>query len=216
MAKDVHDFIDELARENEAFFSTLTERDTTYWPEGLPDSATAEALKPRWYNEIRGVEIIGRFIERVPDLTLKVMVGRQVGDEAKHAFFCRKRIEELGGSVVDFQPGPTQLAFGDFLDGLAFPEEFFAAQQFTVETQSVKRNEGALRVFDPETAEMFERHINPDERFHVELGILGLQVFARTSVAQDRARRAAARVRELHVAMVREHMERLHRGGYLK
>lgn len=213
--QDVDQFIEELAQENEAFFAQQGEWGTQYWAGALVERAAAEALLPRWFNELRGVEVIGRFIERVPDLTLKVLVGRQVGDEARHALYCRHRIEQLGGSVLDYKPSTAQMAFGDFLDSLAYPEEFFAAQQFTVETQSLKRNEAALSCFDAETADMFRRHINPDERFHVRLGYLGLQTFARSGPAQRRARAAARGVRELHVRLVRSHREAMEKRGLL-
>jgi 1,2-phenylacetyl-CoA epoxidase catalytic subunit len=215
MAVEVEEFINQLNEENEAYFATLPETDTVYWADKMDGLTAAESLKPRWFNEIRGVEIIGRFIGRVPDLSLKALVGRQVGDEAKHARHCRRRIEALGGSVIDYQPSREQLHFGDLLDAMAYPEEFFAAQQLTVETQSIKRNEKALSRFDPETATMFEKHINPDERFHARLGHLGLQVFARTTPAQDRARRACEVIREAHVAMVRAHSNHMLQAGYL-
>jgi len=215
MAIDVEEFIDQLNRENEEYFAQLPESDTVYWVDKVDGAAAAEALKPRWFNEIRGVDIIGRFIGRVPDLSLKALVGRQVGDEAKHARHCRRRVEALGSSVIDYQPSEAQLRFGDLLDAMAYPEEFFAAQQLTVETQSLKRNEKALTRFDPETAEMFEKHINPDERFHARLGHLGLQVFARTTASQDRARRACEVIREAHVMMVRAHSRSMLEAGYL-
>jgi hypothetical protein len=215
VAIDVEEFIDQLNRENEEYFEELPETDTVYWSGKMDGSAAAEALKPRWFNEIRGVDIIGRFIGRVPDMSLKALVGRQVGDEAKHARHCRRRIEALGSSIIDYVPSPEQLRFGDLLDEMAYPEEFFAAQQLTVETQSIKRNEKALARFDPETATMFEKHINPDERFHARLGHLGLQVFARTTPAQDRARKACEVIREAHVAMVRAHSNHMLQVGYL-
>lgn len=205
MTQDVSEFVSDLDRENQQFFAQLPDSATQYWHEHMSEEEAIRALQVRWFNELRGVDIIGRFVSRVPDLTLKVLVGRQVGDEAKHARVCRQRINQLGGSVHDFQPNEQQLEFGDFLDSLVYPEEFFAAQQFTVETQSLKRNELALACFDDLTAEMFRKHINPDERFHVALGHLGLRAFARTSVAQQRARSAARRVREIHAAMVVAH-----------
>ncbi len=204
MAKPVERFIHDLHEENEEFFARLPPTAQHYWLGRLDGARAIKALKPRWFNELRGVEVIGRFVERVPDLTLKVLVGRQVGDEAKHARICRRRIEQLGGSVLDYRPSAAQLEFGDLLDSFGYPEEFFAAQQFTVETQSLKRNEAALSSFDPETARLFERHINPDERFHVRLGRLGLQVFARTDAAQRRALRASRAIRAVHAQMVQE------------
>ena len=184
--KDVKEFIRELGEENESFFGALPDTSTQYWHASMSNEEAVEALKIRWFNELRGVDVIGRFVARVPDFTLKVMVGRQVGDEAKHARYCRRRVEQLGGDVHDFRPSREQLAFGDFLDSLIYPEEFFAAQQFTVETQSLKRNERALECFDAETAEMFRQHINPDERFHVAVGHLGL---IKSSIPREPARR---------------------------
>jgi hypothetical protein len=209
MTQHVEDFIAELQRENEQFFGELPDSATQYWHAGMTPQQTIGSLQARWFNELRGVDVIGRFISRVPDITLKVLVGRQVGDEAKHAKVCRRRIEELGGSVTDFRPTTEQLLFGDYLDSLVYPEEFFSAQQFTVETQSLKRNELALACFDSETAEMFRDHINPDERFHVALGHLGLKTFARTAEAQARAREAACRVRDIHSALVAAHRKSL-------
>lgn len=209
MAKSIDDFIAELNDENEQFFSALPDKSTQYWTDSMTAKGAIAALKPRWFNELRGIEVIGRFAARVPDITLKTLVGKQVGDEAKHAWLCKQRIEQLGGTVLDYKPTPEQLAFGDLLDEMAYPEEFFAAQQFTVETQSLKRNELALNCFDETTAEMFRRHINPDERFHVQLGWLGLKTFARTRVAQTRARDAARKIREIHSTMVTKHRERM-------
>ncbi|MDR7303520.1 hypothetical protein [Haloactinomyces albus] len=205
MAREVDEFIQRLDEDNESYFASLPETDTVYWDRPLEGLAAAQSLLPRWYNEIRGVDIIGRFISRIPDMSLKALVGRQVGDEAKHARHCRRRIEALGGSIIDFQPTSEQVHFGDLLDSMAYPEEFFAAQQLTVETQSLKRNELALSRFDPETAAMFKKHINPDEHFHSKLGRVGLQVFARTDAAQERAWRAAEIIRDAHVAMVRSY-----------
>lgn len=208
-ALPVEEFIEDLKRENEEYFAGLGDEDTTYWAEeALEGAAAARALMPRWYNEVRGVDVIGRFISRVPDTSLKVLLGRQVGDEAKHARVCRVRIDQLGLSALDYEPTAEQLRFGDVLDSYAYPEEFFAAQQLTVETESIKRNEKALHRFDDQTAEMFDKHINPDERFHARLGEIGLMVFARTAQAQERARRAAREIRDIHVAMVRAHINR--------
>jgi 1,2-phenylacetyl-CoA epoxidase catalytic subunit len=205
MAKDVADFIRDLDQENQVFFDALPDNSTQYWHDAMTNHEAVRALQVRWFNELRGVDIIGRFVSRVPDLTLKLMVGRQVGDEAKHAIICRRRIEQLGGSVHDYYPSSEQLLFGDFLDSLVYPEEFFASQQFTIETQSLKRNERALHCFDDVTADLFRTEINPDERFHVALGHLGLKVFACTSAAQQRAVDASRRVRDIHVAMVAAH-----------
>ncbi len=207
---DVDQFILELEASNEAFFNALPESETVYWTKPLTGSEAADALKPRWFNEwCIGVEVLGAFVKRVPDIRLKIQLGRQIGDEAKHARLVQKRIEALGGSVDNYQPPVSQLRFAEILNSMEYPEEFFAAEQLTVETQSIKRNEIALSRFDEETAAMFEQQINPDEHYHVQLGREGLRTYARTQAAQDRARAAVDAVREVHRSMVREHNTRM-------
>lgn len=207
---DVETFIEALEHENAEFFAALPESETVYWTRKLDGLEAAEALKPRWFNEwCIGVDVIGSFVALVSHVELKVLLGRQIGDEAKHARLVAARIRALGGTTEGYRPPPGQLEFAKLLREMRHPEEFFAAEQLTVETQSIKRNELALSRFDPETVRMFETDINPDERFHVELGRLGLRTYAATVEAQDRARRAAEAVREVHRTMVRQHNERM-------
>jgi 1,2-phenylacetyl-CoA epoxidase catalytic subunit len=196
---EIKNFIEKLGKENEVFFSKQGKWATTYWAEEMNLEVAIQALKVRYWNEYIGFEVIGRFMYRVPDPEFRVLVGRQVGDEAKHAYYMEKRIKELGGSVAE--PMPEQLEFWNTIDKLIYPEEFFAAQQFTVETQSIKRNEQALKNLDPVTADVFRNHINNDEVFHVKLGHMGLAHYCTTEEAQQRATNAARIAREKHVGM---------------
>ncbi|MCC7142434.1 MAG: hypothetical protein IT349_10065 [Candidatus Eisenbacteria bacterium] len=195
----VKEFIRTLGEENEQFFSGQPRWATSYWAQAMPTEAQIQGLRMRYWNEYHGAEVIARFMFRVPDPTLRMMVGRQVGDEAKHAFYVKRRIEELGGDVG--HPLIEQLDFYGCLDDFSFPEEFFSAQQFTVETQSVKRNEQAIKNFDPGTAEIFRKYINNDEVFHVRLGHAGLAFYCVTDEARQRATEAARLIRQKHVAM---------------
>ena len=197
--KDAATFVQELGEENEAYFRDLPTWSTSYWAKQLNRRGTIQALAVRYWNEYVGAEVIARFMARVDDPELKVLVGRQVGDESKHAYYVRKRIEALGGNVG--KPLPEQIAFYEALDGFLHPEEFFSAQQFTVETQSLKRNEQALKNLDSETAEIFRKHINPDEHFHVRLGHKGMRFYCSDTASQARATEAARLIRERHVAM---------------
>ncbi len=196
---EIQKFIDQLGKENEEFFAKQGRWATTYWAEKMTPEIALQGLKVRYWNEYIGFEVIGRFMFRVPDPKFRVMVGRQVGDEAKHAYYMEKRIIELGGNVGE--PMPEQLEFWGTIDKLIYPEEFFAAQQFTVETQSIKRNEQALKNLDPITADVFRNHINNDEVFHVKLGNMGLAHYCVTEEAQRRATVACRIAREKHVEM---------------
>jgi len=209
----VKKFIEQLGIENEGFFQKQPRWATSYWASKMDHKKTIFALRMRYWNEYRGAEVLARFMFRVSDPTLRMFVGRQIGDEAKHAFYVKKRIEELDGEVG--RPLEEQEVFYDTLDGFLYPEEFFAAQQFTVETQSIKRNEQALMNFDPTTAEIFRKYINNDEAFHVRLGHAGLAFYCITKGAQERARQAARKIREKHVAMSLSHYHLLEREGLL-
>ncbi len=192
-------FVEELDKDNNDFFSDKDAWSQSYWAGNLCIEAVIIALRMRYWNEYRGFEVIARFMFKVDDDYLRMLVGRQVGDEAKHAQVVSKRIFELGGELGE--PLPEQEAFYKMLDEFEYPEEFFAAQQFTVETQSVKRNESALERFDEKTAYMFKQHINPDEIHHVNLGKRGLLHYCNSEEAQQRAKLAAERIRYAHMAM---------------
>lgn len=198
--KEAKQFADDLGRENEEFFNAISDPwAKCYWAEKMPTEAVIIALRSRYWNEYVGTEVIAKFMLIVDNPQLKMMVGRQVGDEAKHAICVGNRIKSLGGELEE--PLPEQLDFYKTLESFEYPEEFFAAQQFTVETQSIKRNNRALETLDDKTAAMFKEHINDDEVFHARLGYLGLLHYCTTPEAQDRARTAARIIREKHVAM---------------
>jgi 1,2-phenylacetyl-CoA epoxidase catalytic subunit len=205
---DAREFLEDIERENAAFWAGQGERARSYWPERMDERAALAALQTRWYNEVRAAEVVGKFLERVPDLELKYMLARQVGDEAKHARLIGARIRELGGDVAQFVPSPEQLAFWAAIAAFETPEEMLAGLQFTVESQSNLRNEQALERFDARTAALFRDHINRDERFHEAIGRRGVERFATTPEAQARARAACRLVRERHVGMTQGHHRR--------
>lgn len=194
----VEQFLTDLAADNERYYGALPAEQKTYWPHRLSGDIVVEALTVRWFNEYLGTIVLGRLLEKVEHPKLKMMLARQVGDEAKHAMVCEARIKELGGSVEDYNPPPEQLKMYEVLDNVQYPEEFLAGMQFTTECEGVRRNEQALTRFDAKTAQMFRDSINPDEEFHVAIGWAGLRIYCTTAEAQERARRACYCQRELH------------------
>jgi len=88
-----------------------------------------------------------------------------------------------------------------FLDTLGAPVERVAAGQFTREAIAVVKNrqfiEFCERAGDTKTAALYRDVIEPDERYHHELGRTLLLRLATTEAAQDAARRAARRTLEL-------------------
>lgn len=195
---DVEEFLRRLAADNEEYYDSIPAEQKTYWPYRLTGEAQIEALKTRWFNEYIGTVVLARLVEKVTNPKLKLMIARQVGDEAKHAMVCERRIRELGARVEDYQPLPEQIHMYEVLDQYEYPEQFLAAMQFTTEHEGVRRNEQALERFDKDTAKLFADAINPDEHFHVQIGWTGLRILCNTAEAQERARLACQRQRELH------------------
>jgi hypothetical protein len=197
-AMPVDDFLHELAADNDRYYSSTPPELKTYWPHRLVGDAAIEALSTRWFNEYLGAIVLSRLVEKVEHPKLKMLVARQAGDEGKHALVTERRIKALGGRVESYEPIAEQLFLYDVLDTVDHPEQFFAAMQFTTEHEGVKRNEQALHRFDAETAQMFADAVNPDEPFHVQLGWMALRILCTTPEAQERARAACHRQRDLH------------------
>jgi hypothetical protein len=214
-APPVEDFLRELADDNARWYAATPPELKTYWPHRLVGEAAIEAIKTRWFNEYMGTIVLARLVEKVDHPKIKLMVARQVGDEAKHAQVCERRVRELGGIVEDYDPLPEQLRMYEELDRFAHPEEFLAGMQFTTEHEGVKRNEQALDRFDAQTARMFGDAINPDEHFHVQIGWIGLRLLATTTEAQERARRACHQQRELHREWTVAYRARMQERGLL-
>jgi len=133
---------------------------------------------------------------------VKMALARQAGDEAKHYRMIADRLRELGFDADAFDPiakgyGPLF----NYLDTLRTTVERVAAGQFTREAIAVVKNrqfiEFCERAGDRVTATLYRDVIEPDERFHHQLGRSLLLRCATTPEAQARARRAAARTLEL-------------------
>jgi hypothetical protein len=211
----VQAFLEELAADNTAYYESTPAELKTYWPHRLVGEAAIEAITTRWFNEYMGTIVLARLLEKVDHPKLKLMIGRQVGDEAKHAMVCEKRVRELGGSVEDYAPLAEQLRLYEELDRFEHPEEFLAGMQFTTEHEGVKRNEQALDRFDEQTAQMFGDAINPDEHFHVQIGWTGLRLLCVSPEARERARRACHQQRALHREWTAAYKVRMEARGLL-
>jgi hypothetical protein len=213
--EEVERFLQDLAADNEQWYSSTPPELKTYWPHRLVGEAAIEALSTRWFNEYVGTVVLSRLVEKVDHPKLKMLVGRQAGDEAKHALVTERRIRELGGSIDAYEPVSKQLELYRILDEVEHPEEFFAAMQFTTEHEGVKRNEQALLRFDADTAQMFADAVNPDEPFHVQLGWTALRILCTDEEARVRARAACHRQRELHREFTAEYREKMRHQGLL-
>jgi len=195
------EFVRQLDGDNQRRLSRLAPADTLK-PEVEGDLTVLNLLKVALRNEIEATEIAARWLVTTDDVDVKLALARQVGDEAKHYRMIADRLRALGFDARSFDP----LAKGygplfQYLDTLTTTVERVAAGQFTREAIAVVKNrqfiEFCEHARDRETAAMYRDVIEPDERYHHELGRTLLLRLATTQEAQEAAMRAARKTLEL-------------------
>ncbi len=195
------EFVRQLDGDNQRRLSRLAPADTLK-PEVEGDLTVLNLLKVALRNEIEATEIAARWLVTTDDVDVKLALARQVGDEAKHYRMIADRLRALGFDARSFDP----LAKGygplfQYLDTLTTTVERVAAGQFTREAIAVVKNrqfiEFCEHAGDRESAAMYRDVIEPDERYHHELGRTLLLRLATTQDAQEAAMRAARKTLEL-------------------
>ena len=195
------EFVAQLDAENQAALRGL-EPDATLTPEVHGPLNVPNLLKVALKNEIEATEIAARWLVTTDDVGVKLALARQVGDEAKHYRLIADRLGQLGidAGAVDPLAGGYGPLF-KYLDTLTTTVERVAAGQFTREAIAVVKNrqfiEFCERAGDATTAALYRDIIEPDERYHHDLGRRLLLRLATTPAAQDAARRVARRTLEL-------------------
>jgi 1,2-phenylacetyl-CoA epoxidase catalytic subunit len=191
------EFVAALDAENQKLLRAL-EPDATLKPEIDGPLNVPNLLKVALKNEIEATEIAGRWLVSTDDVQVKLALARQVGDEARHYRLIADRLGQLGVDADALDP----LASGygplfKFLDTLTTTVERVAAGQFTREAIAVVKNrqfiEFCERVGDQATATLYRDTIEPDERYHHELGRRLLLRLATTPESQAAATAAARR-----------------------
>ena len=191
------EFVAALDADNQTLLRAL-EPDATLKPEIDGPLNVPNLLKVALKNEIEATEIAARWLVTSDDVQVKLALARQVGDEAKHYRLIADRLRQLGIDVGALDP----LAGGygplfKYLDTLTTTVERIAAGQFTREAIAVVKNrqfiEFCERVGDKDTATLYRDTIEPDERYHHELGRHLLLRLATTPESQAAAVAAARR-----------------------
>jgi 1,2-phenylacetyl-CoA epoxidase catalytic subunit len=195
------EFVRTLAAENDALLARLAPDDALK-PEVDGALNVPNLLKVALKNEIEATEIAARWLVTTPDVDVKLAFARQVGDEAKHYRMIADRLRTIGFDPDGFDP----LAKGygplfSYLDSLTTTVERVAAGPFTREAIAVVKNrqfiEFCERAGDTETAALYRDVIEPDERYHHELGRRLLLRLATTPETQEAARAVARRTLDL-------------------
>ena len=191
------EFVAQLSGENQGQLSRLAPDDTLK-PEVEGDLNVLNLLKVALKNEIEATEIAARWLVTTTDVEVKMAFARQAGDEAKHYRMIAERLGELGFDARSFDP--LAQGFGPlfkYLDSLETTVERVAAGQFTREAIAVVKNRQFIefcdRAGDRFTATLYREIIEPDERFHHQLGRSLLLKLATTPETQEAARRVSAR-----------------------
>ena len=195
------EFVRELDAKNQTILKRL-DPEATLKPEVSGNLNVLNLLKVALKTEIEATEIAARWLVTTDDVTVKMAFARQAGDEAKHFRMIAARLAELSFDADSFNPLAN--GYGSlfaYLDTLRTTVERVAAGQFTREAIAVVKNrqfiEFCERAGDHVTATLYKDVIEPDERFHHELGRSLLLRTATTPEAQDLARRASARTLDL-------------------
>lgn len=190
------EFVAQLDETNQAVLRRL-EPEATLKPEVAGNLNVENLLKVALKNEIEATEIAARWLVTTTDVEVKMAFARQAGDEAKHYRMIAERLGELGFDARTFDP--LAQGFGPlfkYLDSLETTVERVAAGQFTREAIAVVKNRQFIefcdRAGDRLTATLYREIIEPDERFHHQLGRSLLLKLATTPDTQEAARRASA------------------------
>jgi bacterioferritin (cytochrome b1) len=191
------EFVAKLDGDNQRLLRQLAPDDTLR-PEVEGNLNVLNLLKVALKNEIEATEIAARWLVTTDDIPVKLAFARQVGDEAKHYRMIAERLRALGFDPAGFDP--LAKGYGPLFTYLATLEttvERVAAGQFTREAIAVVKNrqfiEFCEHAGDRDTAAMYRDVIEPDERYHHELGRSLLLRLAVTPEAQAAATMAARR-----------------------
>jgi uncharacterized ferritin-like protein (DUF455 family) len=183
---------------------------------GVIDRAeVVRRLKMALKNELEASELAAVWIASTPETEIKLALARQAGDEAKHYHLIQKHLEEMGVDLTGFNPaadgyGPMFNLLRDFASTI----ERVAGAHFTREALALKKNEQFIefceQAGDRQTADLYRKHIQPDEGWHVDLGRRVLARYATSPDLQEKARRAVEAVLELAVKIQNKQLHEMH------
>jgi 1,2-phenylacetyl-CoA epoxidase catalytic subunit len=210
---DAKTFVDELQRYVSGQLASLDLlKDEEPVAGGKPE--VIRRLKVALKNELEAAELAAFWIPSTPEVDVKLALARQSGDEARHYHLIEKHLESLGADLAGFDPssggyGPMYNLLREFGSTV----ERVAGAHFTREALALKKNEQFMefceRAGAAETAELYRKHIQPDESWHVDIGYRFLRRYASSQESQEKARRAVEAVLDLAVKVQRKQFQEL-------
>lgn len=141
--------------------------------EQLTEAEMREGLYTRVFNEILAADFPRQMLDeadRFDEPQIFVHLLKQIEDEAKHARMLAQRLQNLGGKPQEcFERADRSPLWSDHesLDIV----ELAATLQGAGERMAKARHPNELKYYDDETAEIYERVIVPEEKFHAMIGV---------------------------------------------
>ena len=162
---------------------------------------SARTVRHYRYAVERMMRILGGWIALTPELSVKLLLGRHVWDNAQHADLWGKRLPELRAAAQVSEPANARLvAFLDTLEAAEAPGqtiERVVGVYRVLKPQLLATYEahlaGANAVYEPPTCRILARCIE-DERRHLAAGETILRHLLRTPALAERARACEARL----------------------
>jgi uncharacterized ferritin-like protein (DUF455 family) len=180
-----------------------------------PMDEVVRRLKVALKNEIEASELAASWMASTPETDVKLGLARQAGDEAKHYRLIEEHLDALGVDISGFDPlGEGYSPMFQLLRRYKGTVERVAAAQYTRESLALTKNEQFIKfcagVGAMATAEFYRNHIQPDEQWHVRLGIRTLKKYATSERLQAKALEASEAVLDL---ATRIHNTQVHEMG---
>src|SRR5262252_248706 len=177
-------------------------------------SEVVRRLKVALKNELEAAELAAYWIPSTPEVDVKLALARQAGDEARHYHLIEKHLVSMGIDLGSFNPaGEGYGPMYNLLRGFESTVERVAGAHFTREALALKKNEQFMefceRAGETETAELYRKHIQPDEGWHVDIGHRFLTRYATSAQEQEQARRAVEAVLDLAVKVQRKQLQEM-------
>jgi bacterioferritin (cytochrome b1) len=185
------EFVDQLVAEMDRLFAQLGETETLESEsEGRVDVVTLLRLALK--SELEASELAALWMPTTSEVDAKICLALQCGDEMKHYGLISQRLEQLGEDMTGFDPladGHSPLY--QYLRGLRTTVERIAGGPFASEAIAQVRNRQFVAfcrsVGDPQTAELYEEVIQPEEAHHHQLGREILEKYTATAELQELA-----------------------------
>jgi hypothetical protein len=189
------EFVARLQAEMRELFDQLGENETLEAEsEGRVDVVTL--LKLALQSEMEASEIAALWMPSTPEVDAKQVLAHQVGDEMKHYDLIVKRLTALGEDMSGFDAvAGGYSAMYHYLRPLRTTVERIAAGPFAGEAIAEVRNAQFIAFCraagDDETADLYERIIQPDEVKHHRIAAEWLARHCTTEALQQQAAEAA-------------------------